>query len=149
MKLDTNYVFPYKIWDGSCKNVKWDGDKLYMTFTRYYIDETLPNEVEVVFHGVTWIRTTCLNKYPPINDEDWAEGYIPSKPLEEYMLVDREQFNNDFIPFIASDCGWECLRCLTDNVVFIDDALFFDCTDIEIVRAECIDYMAKEKAKKA
>ena len=146
MKLDTNYVFPYKYWDAFYKNVKWDGDKLHMTICKCYENETFPNELEVVFHGVTWMRTTILKNYPPIFEEDWTDGYDPNKPLEEYLLVDREQFNNDFIAFISDN--QEGIRCLADNVVFINETLFFDCTDIEIVRAECIDYMAREASLK-
>ena len=96
----------------------------------------MPNEIEVKFHGVEWMRTTCLTKYP-CSDEEWdIYGYDPQKTIDEYLLVKREWFNDDYEEFMSGNgFGLNTVRCLEDNVVFIDDRIIFSCNEIEIVRA--------------
>ena len=96
----------------------------------------MPNEIEVKFHGVEWIRTTTLIKYP-CSDEEWdVYGYDPEKSIEEYLLIEREWFNDDYEEFMSGNgFGLNTVRCLDDNVVFIDDRIIFSCNEIEIVRA--------------
>ena len=133
-----DYVFPYEIWDGDGHGAKWEGDVLSMTFFRFYVDESTPNIIEVKFHGVEWMRTTCFKKYP-CSDEEWdVYGYDAEKPIDEYLLVEREWFNNDYEEFMSGNgFGLNTIRCLEDNVVFIDDRIIFSCNDIEIVKAVC------------
>ena len=134
--IKKGYVFPYDLSDGNGYGAHWDGDILSMTFLRYYTNENIPNEIEVRFHGVEWMRTTCFIKYP-CNDEEWdVYGYDPKKPVDEYLLVEREWFNRDYEEFMSGNgFGLNAVRCLDDNVVFIDDRIIFSCTEIEIVRA--------------
>lgn len=133
-----DYVFPYDIGDGWGTGARREGDILSMTFFRYYTDETDPNVIEIRFHGVEWIRTTCFIEYP-CNDEEGEIFYDPEKPIDEYLLVKREWFNDDYEEFMSGNgMGLDTIRCLEDNVVFIDDRIIFSCDEIEIVRAECI-----------
>lgn len=134
--IKKDYRFPYDLGDGAGYAARWEDDVLSMTFLRYYTDENIPNEIEVKFHGVEWMRTTCFVKYP-CSDEEWdIYGYDPEKPIEEYLLVKREWFNDDYEEFMSGNgFGLNTVRCLDDNVVFIDDRIIFSCTDIEIVRA--------------
>lgn len=141
-----DYVFPYDIADGCGTGARWEGDILSMTFFRYYTDETNPNVIEIRFHGVEWMRTTCFLKYP-CNDEKWEIYYDPERPIDEYLLVKREWFNDDYEEFMVGNMGLNTIRCLEDNVVFIDDRIIFSCDEIEIVRAVCEpDMMRAEKA---
>ena len=82
------------------------------------------------------MRTTSLIKYP-CSDEEWdIYEYDPEKPIEEYLLVKREWFNDDYEEFMSGNgFGLNTVRCLDDNVVFIDDRIIFSCSEIEIVRA--------------
>ena len=134
--IKKDYVFPYDLGDGAGYAAIWEGDVLSMTFLRYYTGEHMPNEIEVKFHGVEWIRTTTLIKYP-CSDEDWdVYGYDPKKSIEEYLLIEREWFNDDYEEFMSGNgFGLNTVRCLEDNVVFIDDRIIFSCNEIEIVRA--------------
>ena len=78
--ISKDYKFPYNIGDAVGLGAKWVADILSMTFCRYYTDETDPNVIEVRFHGVDWMRTTCLNQYP-CPDEEWEIiGYDPIFP---------------------------------------------------------------------
>lgn len=143
--IKKDYVFPYDICDGVGKCVRWEGDKLSMTFFSCYECEGMPNKIDVIFHGVEWIRSTSLRKYP-CPDEEWDDwGYESDKPIDYYLLVEREWLNNDYEKFMFSGVGLT-VRCLEDNLVFIDDLLIFPCTNIEIVNAVCIkDIMSVEK----
>ena len=134
--INKDYVFPYDLGDGNGYAARWEDDILSMTFLRYYTSESMPNEIEVKFHGVEWMRTTCLIKYP-CSDEEWdVYGYDPEKPIEEYLLIKREWFNDDYEEFMSDNgFGLNTIRCLDDNIVFIDDRIIFSCTNIEIVRA--------------
>lgn len=134
--INKDYVFQYDITDAGAYGARWEGDILSMTFFRYYTDETDPNEIEVKFHGVEWIRTTCLEKYP-CSDEEWdIMGYDPEKPIESYLLLKHEWFNDDYEEFMSGNgFGLNTVRCLEDNVVFLDDRIIFSCNEIEIVRA--------------
>ena len=134
--INKDYVFPYDLGDGDGYAARWEGDVLSMTFLRYYTSAAMPNEIEVKFHGVEWIRTTNLIKYP-CSDEEWdTYEYDPKKPIEEYLLVKREWFNDDYEEFMSGNGFGLCtVRCLDDNIVFIDDRIIFSCTEIEIVRA--------------
>ena len=134
--INKDYVFPYDLEDGAGYAARWDGDVLSMTFLRYYTSETMPNEIEVKFHGVEWMRTTCLIKYP-CSDGEWDVcGYDPEKPIEKQLLVKREWFNDDYGEFMSGNVfGLNTVRCLDDNIVFIDDRIIFSCNEIEIVRA--------------
>ena len=136
--IDKSYVFPYDLGDAAGYGATWNGDILSMTFCRYYKDDTDPNEIEIKFHGVTWMRTTSLIKYP-CPDEEWdVYSFDANKSIEEYLLVERDWFNNDYEEFMSGNgFGLNTIRCLADNIVFIDDRLIFSCTEIEIVRAEC------------
>ena len=42
---------------------RWEGDELSMTFFKYYTDNKTPNEIELKFHGVNWIKSTTESKY--------------------------------------------------------------------------------------
>lgn len=134
--IKKNYKFNYHIGDANGYGARWEGDILSMTFCRYYTNENEPNEIEVKFHGVKWIRTTCFIKYP-CPDEEWdVYGYDPKKKIEEYLLIDRKDFNEDYIEFMSGNgFGLNGIRCLEDNIVFIDDRLIFSCSEIEVVRA--------------
>lgn len=137
--IKKDYVFPYELGDGASKCAVWEGDELSMIFFRYYTDENTPNMIKVRFHGVEWIRSTCLNKYP-CNDDEWDDCYYdPQKPIEEYLLLEREWFNSDYEEFMSGNfSGLNTVRCLDDNVVFIDDRIIFSCNQIEIVKAEAV-----------
>lgn len=91
-------------------------------------------------------RNIFLQSYP-CSDEEWEiYGYDPEKPIDEYLLVKREWFNDDYEEFMSGNgMGLDTIRCLEDNVVFIDDWIIFSCD--EIVRAVCEpDVMRAEKA---
>lgn len=137
--IKKDYVFPYYIGDGIGFCARWEDDILSMTFLRYYIPD-MPNLIEVKFHGVEWIRTTTLIKYP-CSDEEWdIYGYSSDKPIEEYLLLKREWFNDDYEEFMSGNgSSLAGIRCLEDNVVFIDDRIIFSCTEIEIVSAKFVD----------
>lgn len=141
--INKDYIFPYEIHDGLGLGARWESDKLSITFFRYYTDDDTPNEIEIVFHGVNWIRSTTLKKYP-CPDEEWdVWGYDPDKPIDEYLLLEREWFNNDYEEFMSgNDLNTVC--CIQDNVVFIDDLLIFSCTEIEVVKAISIKDVAVE-----
>ena len=134
--IKKDYFFPYDISDGIGSAAKWEDSTLSVTFQKYYTNEHTPNEIEVRFHGVNWMRTTCLVKYP-CSDEEWdIYGYDPEKPLDEYLLVRKEWFNQDYKEFMSGNgFGLNTVRCIEDNVVFIDDRIIFSCDEIEIVSA--------------
>ena len=146
--IKKDYKFPYDIGDAVGLGARWEGDVLSMTFFRYYTDENSPNEIELKFHGVEWMRTTCLIKYP-CGDEEWdVYGYDPEKAIDEYLLVKREWFNDDYEEFMSGNgFGLNTVRCLEDNVVFIDDRLIFSCNEIEVVRAVCTPDVASAEKK--
>ncbi|MBQ8375280.1 MAG: hypothetical protein IJX98_06905 [Clostridia bacterium] len=136
--IKKDYVFPYILHDGVGLGARWEGDVLSMTFFRYYIDEHTPNEIEVKFHGVEWIRSTTLIKYPCPDDEWDFFGFEKNKPISDYLLVERDSFNNDYEEFMSGNgFGLNTIRCLEDNIVFIDDLIIFPCNEIEIIKAVC------------
>lgn len=125
--IEKNYKFPYLIHDGGCYGVKWEDDVLSMTICRYYL-ENEPNEIEIEFHGVEWIRSTC--------DELGPDGYSSELSLTEYPLVDREKMKKDYTKYVAY--GYlDDIRCIDDGLVLIDDIMFFPCSEIRIIRAVC------------
>ena len=146
--IKKDYQFPYDIGDAVGLGARWEGNVLSITFFRYYTDENSPNEIELKFHGVDWMRTTCLIKYP-CSDEEWdVYGYNPEKDIEEYLLIKREWFNNDYEEFMSGNgLGLNTIRCLEDGVVFIDDRLIFSCNKIEVVRAVCTVDIASAEGK--
>ena len=145
--IEKDYVFPYNIIDGAGMFARWEDDILSMTFYRYYTDENTPNEIHIRFHGVEWMRTTSLIKYPCPDDEWDMYCYDPEKHIEDYLLVKREWFNDDYEEFMSGNgSGLTTVRCIDDNVVFIDDRIIFSCNNIEIVKAVCTrDVMAAER----
>lgn len=145
--IKKDYIFPYDISDGVGKGARWEGDILSITFFRFYTNNNTPNEIEVRFHGVEWIRSTTLEKYPCDNDDWNILGYNSNKPISDYMLVERDWFNNDYEEFMSGNgFGLNTIRCLEDNIVFIDDRIIFSCNEIEIVKAVCNkDILSAEK----
>lgn len=137
--IKKDYIFPYNVSDGVAKGAKWVDDKLSMTFFRYYTDKNNPNVIEIKFHGVKWIRSTTLKKYP-CADEEWdVWGYDVNLPITAYLLVERDWFNVDNEAFMSGNgFGLNTIRCIEDNVVFIDDLIIFSCSEIEIIKADCI-----------
>ena len=125
--IEKGYTFPYLIHDGQCYGAKWKGNILSMTICRYF-EEGHPNEIEVEFHGVEWIRSVFRN-----DEESW-DSFDPDIPLEKYPLVLREAFEADYKEFFAYGL-LDDIRALEDNLVFIDDIMFFPCTEIKIIRA--------------
>lgn len=149
--IKKDYIFPYELGDSAILGAKWENDVLTITFFRYYVDDNTPNDLEIKFHGVEWIRSTTLIKYP-CPDEEWESWeYIQDKPITDYLLVKREWFNNDTAEFLSGNgLGINTIRCLEDNTVFLDDLIIFSCTEIEIVRAICTKKIetAKKRLKK-
>ena len=130
-----NFLFPYNIGDGGCYGVKWEGTTLSMTICRYYLDESDPNEIEVEFYGVEWMRSTTNDDVPP-RDNPIMFGYDPEIPMEEYPLISQEDFQKDYIEYVAHG-QLNAIRLLDKNVVFIDDIMFFSCTEIKVIWAIC------------
>ena len=134
--IDKNYKFKYDISEGNAYGARWEGDILSMTFFKYFIDKNTPNVIEVRFHGVKWIRTTSLKKYP-CSDEEWEVlEYDPQKPIEPYLLLERKWFNDDYEEFMSGNGFDVCaIRGLDKDVLFIDDRIIFSCNEVEVVRA--------------
>lgn len=142
--IKKDYIFPYNISEAVGKGARWDGDILSMSLFKYYTDDSTPNEIEIKFHGVEWIRSTTETKYPCRDDEWSISCYDPNKPIYDYLLLEREWFNNDYEEFMSGNgFGLNTIRCLEDNIVFIDDIIIFSCTNIEIVKAVCTKNIAK------
>ena len=143
-----DYIFPYDISDGVGKGASWNNDVLSMTFFKYYTDNNTPNEIEIKFHGVQWIRSTNIMKYPCPNNEWTISSYDPNKAIYDYLLLEREWFNNDYEEFMSGNgFGLNTIRCLDDNIVFIDDRIIFSCNKIEIVKAICTKNIAKAEKR--
>ena len=137
--IDKNYIFPYFLSDGVGKCARWEGDVLSMTFFVYYTNDKTPNVIEVKFHGVEWIRSTTLKKYPCAEDEWDILEYEESKPITDYLLIERDWFNNDYEEFMSGNgFGRNSIRAIEDNVLFIDDRIIFACTKIEVVNTMCV-----------
>lgn len=146
--IKKDYVFPYNISDGVCLGAIWENDILSITFFRYYTNDNSPNEIQIKFHGVEWIRSTTLKKYP-CPDKEWdCWGYEPNKPIKEYFLIERTWFNNDYEEFMSGNgFGLNTICCLEDNVIFIDDLIIFSCNEIEIVKAICTKNIISAKKR--
>ena len=146
--IKKDYIFPYNISDSVAKGARWDGNVLSMTFFKYYTDNNTPNEIEVNFYGVEWIRSTNVIKYPCSDDERAISSYAPNKPLSDYLLLKREWFNNNYEEFMSGNgFGLNTIRCLEDNIVFIDDRIIFSCNEIKIVKAVCTKNVAKAEKR--
>ena len=142
--IKKDYIFPYDISEAVGKGARWEGNVLSMTFFRYFTDYNTPNEIEIKFHGVEWIRSTTETKYPCPDDEWVITSYDPNKPICDYLLIERDWFNNDYEEFMSGNgFGLNTIRCLDDNVVFIDDRIIFSCNEIEIVKAVCTKDIVK------
>lgn len=134
-----DYIFPYFLGDGVGKGARWEDDVLSITFFVCYTNAQTPNVIEVKFHGVEWIRSTTLKKYP-CADEEWdVWGYDESKPISDYLFVERDWFNENYEEFMSGNgFGINTVRAIEDNVIFIDDRIIFSCTKIEIVKTACV-----------
>ncbi len=136
--IKKDYISPYDISEAVGKGARWDGNILSITFFKYYTNNNTPNEIEVNFYGVEWIRSTTETKYPCRNDDWVISSYDPNKPICDYLLLEREWFNNDYEEFMSGNgFGLNTIRCIDDNIVFIDDRIIFPCNKIEIVKAIC------------
>lgn len=137
--ITKKYIFPYDISDSVGLGAIWKEDILSITFFKYYTDKNTPNKIEIKFYGVEWIRSTTITKYP-CNNKDWEIiGYSEDKNISDYLLIERDWFNNDYEEFMSGNgFGLNTIRGLDNNIVFIDDRIIFSCNKIEVVSAVCI-----------
>lgn len=74
-----------------------------------------------------WIRSTCSEE---------PDSFDPDIPPERYPLIDQKDFQKDYKEYVAY--GYLNTICyLAEDIVFIDDIIFFSCTGFKVIRAVC------------
>lgn len=122
------YEFPYLIHDGQCYGAKWVGNTLSMTVCRYYM-ENFPNEIDIQFEDVEWIRCTCAENEP-------YDSFDPCIPIEDYPLIEQSEFQKDYKEFVAYGL-LNTIRYLDENIILIEDIMIIKCREMKILRAIC------------
>lgn len=119
-KYEINNKLPFNIHDGCIRSLKWINDELSFSIEGCYVDGKI-ELVNLSFEGVTWIRSLCINE---------LEGYIEGTQYDNYPMLDRAKLNNDFEEYVYRGILDDIT--VENNVVFVNQILFFDYTSFHI-----------------